>query len=418
MEKNIDKQLELIGRGAVEIIQSDELKKKLIGAVKSDKPLVIKAGFDPTAPDIHLGHTVLLRKLRHFQDLGHDVVFLIGDFTGLVGDPSGQSKTRPRLTREEVAANAKTYEKQVSKILDMKRLSIVFNSKWFDKMTLYQMAELAARQTVARVLERDDFSKRYKSGQEISFLEFLYPLFQAYDSVELKADIELGGSDQKFNMLMGRTLQERYDQAAQIVITMPLLEGTDGINKMSKSLGNYIGINESAKDIFGKLMSISDELMYKYYELLTDEDVAEIKADVASGKLHPKDAKMNLAKIIVAQYNDEKEASKQAEEFDRAFKDKGFPSDLRQKTLKICLSDKIKVTDEIETKLLRPLILVLADPKMNLLASNGEAKRKIKEGAVEVDGIKITDINFRLEFNKEYKIRVGKKFAKVFLKQT
>ena len=404
MEKNVDKQLELIKRGTVEIIQSDELKKKLESAIKSNKPLVVKAGFDPTAPDIHLGHTVLLRKLRHFQDLGHDVIFLIGDFTGLVGDPSGQSKTRPRLTREEVAANAKTYEKQVSKVLDMKHLSVIFNSKWFDKMTPYQMAELAARQTVARVLERDDFSKRYKSGQEISFLEFLYPLFQAYDSVELKADIELGGSDQKFNMLMGRTLQERYGQAAQVVITMPLLEGTDGVNKMSKSLGNYIGINESAKEMFGKLMSISDEMMYKYYELLTDEDVAKIRSDVAGGKLHPKAAKVNLAKIIVAQYHDEKEASKQAEEFDRAFKDKGFPSDAE------CI--EIHADRFGKNFWIIPVVYILEEA---FKSTRSEIKRKINEGAVEINGQKITDINAEIPADHEHKIRIGKSFRRVFV---
>ncbi len=401
MEKDIAKQLEQIKRGTVEIIQMDELKKKIEKAIKSNKPLVIKAGFDPTAPDIHLGHTVLLRKMRHFQDLGHEVVFLIGDFTGLVGDPTGQSKTRPKLTREEVAENAKTYEKQVSKVLDAKKLKVIFNSRWFDRMTPYQIAELAAKQTVARVLERDDFSKRYKAGQDISYLEFLYPLFQAYDSVELKSDIELGGSDQKFNMLMGRTIQERYGQEAQTVITMPLLEGLDGVNKMSKSLGNYVGINESAKSMFGKLMSVSDELMYKYYELLTDEDVAKIRADVKSGALHPKQAKVNLAKIIVAQYHSKADADKQAEEFDRAFKDKGFPQDIKP--------TEIKVNSEVV-----PVIAVLAD-HAKLLSSRGEAKRKIQEGAVEVDGAKILNIDFGLHAGKEYKIRVGKKFTRVIL---
>jgi tyrosyl-tRNA synthetase len=399
MEKNLDKQLELIKRGTVEIIQESELKKKLEAAIKANKPLVIKAGFDPTAPDIHLGHTVLLRKMKHFQELGHEVVFLIGDFTGLVGDPTGQSKTRPRLTREEVAANAKTYEKQISKVLDTKRLKVIFNSKWFDKMTPYQMAELAARQTVARVLERDDFSNRFKSGQEISFLEFLYPLFQAYDSVELKSDVELGGSDQKFNMLMGRTLQERYGQSAQVVLTMPLLEGLDGVNKMSKSLGNYVGINEPAKDMFGKLMSVSDELMWKYYELLTDEDTAKIKSEVAKGSLHPKQAKVSLARIIVAQYHGEKDAAKQAEEFDRAFKDKGFPQDIALTEINIG-SQKIAIT-------------ALLSDLSKILPSRSEAKRKIQEGAVEVDGSKVSDINMELESGKEYKIRIGKKFARI-----
>lgn len=402
MEKNIDRQLELIKRGTVEIIQLDELKKKLERAIKTNKPLVIKAGFDPTAPDIHLGHTVLLRKMRHFQDLGHEVVFLIGDFTGLVGDPTGVSKTRPRLTREEVKENAKTYEKQVSKVLDPKKLKVVFNSAWFDKMTTYQMAELAARQTVARVLERDDFLKRYKSGQDISFLEFWYPLFQAYDSVELRSDVELGGSDQKFNMLMGRTIQERYGQEPQVVLTMPLLEGLDGVQKMSKSLGNYVGINEPAKDMFGKLMSVSDEMMYKYYELLTDEDVAKVKAEVKAEKLHPKQAKVNLAKIIVSQYHGEKEAVKQAEEFDRAFKDKGFPQDIALKEIPNINNGNI---------------LSILVEGANLLASRGEAKRKIQEGAVEVNGAKITDINLSLQLGKEHQIRVGKKFAKIFIKK-
>lgn len=403
MEKNIDKQLELIKRGTVEIIQPGELKKKLERAIKSNKPLVVKAGFDPTAPDIHLGHTVLLRKLRHFQDLGHDVVFLIGDFTGLVGDPTGVSKTRPRLTREEVKENAKTYEKQVSKVLDPHKIRVVFNSMWFDKMTPYQMAELAAKQTVARVLERDDFEKRYESGQDISFLEFLYPLFQSYDSVELKADVELGGCDQKFNMLMGRTIQERYGQEPQVVLTMPLLEGLDGVNKMSKSLGNYVGINENPKDMFGKLMSVSDELMYKYYELLTDADVAAVRDGVKSGKIHPKQAKVDLAKLIVAQYHGEKEAAKQAEEFDRAFKDKGFPSDLP--LIEVAMpGDDMGIVD------------LLAGPA-RIVESRGEAKRKVQEGAVEVNGSKVSDMAIKLKAGQEYKVRVGKKFARVLLKK-
>jgi len=342
--------------------------------------------------------------MRHFQDLGHDVVFLIGDFTGLVGDPTGVSKTRPRLTREEVRENAKTYEKQVSKVLDPKRLKVIFNSKWFDAMTPYQFAELASRQTVARVLERDDFLNRYRSGQDISFLEFLYPLFQAYDSVELKSDVELGGGDQKFNMLMGRTIQERYGQEPQVVLTMPLLEGLDGVQKMSKSLGNYVGINEKAKDMFGKLMSISDDLMYKYYELLTDEDTEKVKAEVKAERLHPKDAKKNLAKIIVGQYHGGKEAIKQDEEFERAFKDKAFPTDIELKEISV-ESDAM------------PIIIVLVDGA-HILNSRGEAKRKIQEGAVEVDGGRVTNLDFVLRTGKEYNIRVGKKFAKVLLKKS
>lgn len=401
--RTIEEQLVIIKRGAVEVINEKELKAKIEKSLKRDTPLVIKAGFDPTAPDIHLGHTVLFRKMRHFQELGHDVVFLIGDYTGLVGDPSGQSKTRPRLTREEVIENAATYKKQVSKVLDAAKLKIIFNSSWFDKMTMYELAELGAKQTVARVLERDDFLKRHKSKQDISYLEFLYPLLQAYDSVKLKADIELGGQDQKFNMLMGRTIQERYGQEPQVVITMPLLIGLDSINKMSKSLGNYVGINEPAKEIFGKLMSISDELMHKYYELLTDEDVGKIKDDIKEGTLHPKDAKKNLAKMIVTQYHGKEEAVKQEEEFERAFKDKGFPVDIELQVVNI---DSPAAS----------IISVLSD-YVNILSSRGEAKRKIQEGAVEVDGHRIADIKFELTAGREYKIRVGKRFARVLLKK-
>jgi tyrosyl-tRNA synthetase len=401
MEKILDKQLELIKRGAVEIIQLDDLKKKLESAIKNNKPLVIKAGFDPTAPDIHLGHTVLLRKMRHFQDLGHNVIFLIGDHTATIGDPSGESKTRPRLTKEEVKANAKTYEKQISKVLDVRKLLIRFNSEWLAKMDIAKIAELLSRYSVQRLLERDDFSNRYKQQKNITMLEFLYPLLQGYDSVALEADVELGGSDQKFNLLVGRNIQGLYGQAPQIVLTMPLLEGLDGVNKMSKSLDNYVGINEPAKDMFGKLMSVSDDLMWKYYELLTDEDVAKLKADVSSGKLHPKAAKAGLAKIITAQYHGKAEADRQAGEFDRAFKDKGFPQDIAL----------------IETSLgARPDILAVLVEGAKLLPSRGEAKRKIQEGAVEIDGSKVSDIALALPAGKEYKIRVGKKFARVLLK--
>ena len=403
MEKNLDKQLELIKRGTVEIIQIDELKKKLERAIKSNKPLVIKAGFDPTAPDIHLGHTVLLRKMRHFQELGHKVVFLIGDHTAMIGDPSGQSKTRPRLTKEEVAQNAKTYERQISRVLDIKKLQIRFNSEWLDKMNIAAIAELLSRYSVQRLLERDDFATRYEAEKNITMLEFLYPLLQGYDSVALEADVELGGNDQKFNLLVGRNIQGAYGQEAQVVITMPLLEGLDGVQKMSKSLGNYVGINEPAKEMFGKLMSVSDELMYKYYELLTDEDVVKVKAEVGLKKLHPKQAKVNLAKTIVAQYHGEKEAVKQAEEFDRAFKDKGFPNDIEVTEIQVT-SDKV------------PLTTVLSDLS-KLLASRGEAKRKIQEGAVEVNGSKVIDINLGLAPGSEYKIRIGKKFARIMLKK-
>lgn len=401
MEKSIDKQIELISRGAVEIIQAGELKKKIENAVKTNKPLIIKAGFDPTAPDIHLGHTVLLRKMRHFQDLGHKVVFLIGDHTAMIGDPSGVSKTRPQLTRKEVEENARTYERQISRVLDSKKLEIRFNSEWLGKMDVVKIGELMARYSVQRMLERDDFSNRYKQQKNITMLEFLYPLLQGYDSVALKADVELGGSDQKFNLLVGRDVQGSYGQAPQVVITMPLLEGLDGIQKMSKSLGNYVGINESAKEMFGKLMSVSDELMYKYYELLTDEDVEKIKTDVKDGALHPKQAKVNLAKIVVAQYHSRSEADKQAEEFDRAFRDKGFPQDVPLQEISLGGN---------------PDILTVLVDCTKLLASRGEAKRKIQEGAVEADGVKVRDINLALTADKEYRIRVGKKFARIILK--
>ncbi|MDD3905466.1 MAG: tyrosine--tRNA ligase [Candidatus Omnitrophica bacterium] len=403
MEKNIDKQLELISRGAVEIIQKSELKKKLERAIKDNKPLVIKAGFDPTAPDIHLGHTVLLRKMRHFQDLGHKVVFLIGDHTAMIGDPSGVSKTRPQLTVKEVEENAKTYERQISRVLDPKALEIRFNSEWLGKMTAVDIGQLASRYSVQRMLERDDFSNRYKQQKNITILEFLYPLFQGYDSVALKADVELGGNDQKFNLLVGRDMQGAYGQEAQVVITMPLLEGLDGVNKMSKSLGNYVGINENAKDMFGKLMSVSDELMYKYYELLTDEDVSRIKSDVKSGALHPKAAKVRLAKIITGQYHTQAEADRQAEEFDRAFKDKGFPGDIKLTEISVS-SDTV------------PIVSVLAD-HVKLSGSRGEAKRKVQEGAVDVDGGKVNNLDFALKLGREYNIRVGKKFARVLFKK-
>jgi len=402
MEKNLDKQLELIKRGTVEIIQLDELKKKLEAAIRSNKPLVIKAGFDPTAPDIHLGHTVLLRKMRHFQDLGHKVIFLIGDHTATIGDPSGESKTRPRLTREEIEKNAKTYEKQISKVLDLKRLNIRFNSEWLARMDITKIAELLSRYSVQRLLERDDFFNRYKQRKNITMLEFLYPLLQGYDSVMLEADVELGGSDQKFNLLVGRDIQGLYGQVPQVVLTMPLLEGLDGIQKMSKSLGNYVGINENAKDIFGKLMSVSDELMWKYYELLTDENVAKIKAEVEAEKLHPKQAKVNLAKIIVAQYHSDVEALKQAEEFDKVHKYKGIP--------------EIIETYEIGAESLKISALLVSTDSS---ASASAAKRIVKQGGVSIDGVRIIDENYEVKIPIEEPsvLKVGKrKFAKFIRK--
>lgn len=403
--KALDEQLALIKRGSVEIIQEKELKAKLEKSTKTKRPLVVKAGFDPTAPDIHLGHTVLLRKMRHFQNLGHKVTFLIGDYTAMIGDPSGVSKTRPTLARSEVQENAQTYVDQVSKILDIKKLEVSFNSKWLSKMTGPEIAELVSKYSVTRMLERDDFAKRFKEQKPISMLEFFYPLLQGYDSVALKADVELGGTDQKFNMLIGRTIQERYNQEPQVVITMPILEGLDGVQKMSKSLGNYVGINESPKEMYGKLMSITDELMYKYYELLTDEDTRKIEEEVKGGKLHPKTAKSNLAKYIVGRYHGEKEALKQEQEFEKAFKDKGFPADVKL--------EKVRADKFGKNFRTVPGTSLLAEVFISFTKS--ETKRKIREGAVEINGRKVTDVNFEMAADREYKIRIGKRFKRVFI---
>ena len=367
---DINKQLEIIKRGAVDIISEEELRKKLEQSIKTKKPLKIKAGFDPTAPDIHLGHTVLLRKLRQFQELGHEVYFLIGDFTGQIGDPTGRSEIRKQLTREEVENNALTYKRQVAKILDIHKLKVVFNSKWFEKMPVVEMLKLTTHASVSQMLAREDFKKRFSKGENISILEFLYPLMQGYDSVVLEADIELGGTDQIFNLLFGRQLQKDLGQASQVVITMPLLEGTDGVQKMSKSYGNYIGINESPKDIFGKIMSISDELMLKYFELLTDRDVSEIK------KTHPKEAKGKLAENIIAQYYSNKDAEIAKAEFERVFSKKELPQDIPEY--------KIDGKQTILTILL----------KSGLVKSGNEARRLLKQGAVFLDDKKIEEENF------------------------
>ncbi len=392
---DIDSQLKLIERGVVEIIHLKALREKLEGG----KPLIVKAGFDPSAPDIHIGHTVLLRKLRHFQDLGHTIMFLIGDFTARIGDPSGQSATRSRLTAEEVLENARTYEKQVSKILDMKKVRVVFNNDWLGKMSSYDIAELASKQTVARVLERDDFSKRFKSGQDISLLEFLYPLFQAYDSVELKSDVELGGTDQKFNMLMGRTIQERYGQKPQVVITMPLLVGLDGTQKMSKSYNNYIGIDESADDIFGKLMSITDELMPNYYELLTDEEFPK--------DMHPKEAKERLARLIAKEYHGAKGAEAAQDNFNKKHVTHSATTSA---------SDFLKVAKMKEIKWDSDTVNIV-----DLLALTGcaksktDARRLIQQGAVRVcdDEIMMNFITIKelnIEFSKKKLfLQVGKR---------
>ncbi|PIQ88998.1 MAG: tyrosine--tRNA ligase [Candidatus Omnitrophica bacterium CG11_big_fil_rev_8_21_14_0_20_42_13] len=397
---DIQSQLDLIKRGVSEIISEEELLKKL----KQARPLIIKAGFDPTAPDIHLGHTVLLRKLRHFQDLGHKVFFLIGDFTAMIGDPSGQSKTRPTLTREEIDKNARTYKEQIFKLLDKKKTEIVFNSSWFNKMEPAQILGLAKYSTVAQVLARADFSKRYQENKDISLLEFFYPLLQAYDSVYLKADVELGGTDQKFNLLFGRQLQQDFGQEQQAVIMTPLLEGLDGVNKMSKSLNNYVGINDEPSDMFGKIMSVSDELMIKYYELLTDEDLGNVKSS------HPMEAKKRLAGLIVGQYCGNKKSEEARMEFEKIFQKGDFKE--------VEVSMGVVGADEIA------FIELLDNTEINLkgllnLKGKNDFRRLVAQGAVKVNSEKINDVNFLIKVDgSEYKIQAGpKRFAKICLRK-
>ncbi|MBI5199756.1 MAG: tyrosine--tRNA ligase [Nitrospirae bacterium] len=403
---SIKKQLEIIKRGALEIIREDELIRKLEISLQAGRPLRIKAGFDPTAPDIHLGHTVLLNKMRQLQDLGHEIIFLIGDFTGIIGDPTGRVEARRPLTQDEIEKNAETYRKQVFKVLDPEKTKVRFNSEWLSKMSVNDFLELGSKQTVARMLERDDFSKRFKDGIDITILEFYYPLFQAYDSVALKADIELGGSDQKFNLLMGRIIQRRYGQEEQVLILMPLLEGTDGMNKMSKSLGNYIGIDEPPKEIFGKIMSISDELMLKYYDLLSHmslDELNELKEGLRNGNIHPKKVKEDLACEIVERYRGKDESMKAKEEFEHIFKKKGIPEEIQKVT--------IKVTDKANINWL-PQIM----KDNGLTKSTSEAKRLIIQGGVKINDNTVTDPNAKLE-QGEYIIKAGKRrFLKVVIK--
>lgn len=396
-----EKQLELIKRGVVEIILEKELLKKLEKSFRENKPLRIKAGFDPTAPDIHLGHTVLLEKMRQFQELGHEIVFLIGDFTGMIGDPTGKSETRKPLTREDVIRNAETYKEQVYKILDPEKTVIRFNSEWLMSLTPMEIVRLLAKQTVARMLEREDFKQRFTSQSPIGIHEFMYPLLQGYDSVALEADVELGGTDQRFNLLMGRELQQEYGQAPQALVIMPLLEGLDGIKKMSKSLGNYVGIFDAPKDMYGKLMSISDELMIKYYELLSHISMGELKAlkeGLKSGAVHPKKAKERLALEIVKRYWDREAAAHAEEEFEKVFKDKGLPEDIPEYSFP---------PDADELWL--PQIMKEAE----ISASSSQAIALIRQGAVSVNDRKVTDPNTKLP-KGTYLIKAGKrKFLRV-----
>lgn len=395
---DVENSLQVIKRGCDELLIESELVERL----KAGRPLRIKAGFDPTAPDIHLGHTVLINKLRHFQDLGHHVMFLIGDFTGLIGDPTGKNATRPPLSREQILENAKTYKEQVFKILDPEKTEVCFNSAWFDGLGAAGMIKLAAQHTVARMLERDDFAKRYAVGLPIAIHEFLYPLCQGYDSVAMRADVELGGTDQKFNLLVGRELQKHYGQAPQCVLTMPLLEGLDGVNKMSKSLGNYIGIDETPREIFGKVMSVSDDLMWRYFDLLSfrsNAEIAALKASVVAGR-NPRDVKVMLGQELVARFHTPRAAEEALAEFEARFRQGVLPDDMPELTL----------------RLEGPALLVQVLKQAGLTTSTSEAMRMIEQGAVRANGDKVSDRSATLPAGEAVVLQVGKrKFARVTL---
>ena len=398
----ISQQLEQIRRGVDEIIPEADLLEKLTLSLKKGQPLTVKAGFDPTAPDLHLGHTVLINKLRQFQDLGHNVVFLIGDFTGMIGDPTGKSVTRPPLTPDEVAENAKTYTEQVFKILDESKTQVRFNSEWMSEMSAADMIKLAAQNTVARMLERDDFKKRYQSNQAIAIHEFLYPLVQGYDSVALEADVELGGTDQKFNLLMGRELQRVYGKPQQTILTMPLLEGLDGVKKMSKSLDNYIGIADAPNEMFGKLMSVSDELMWRYFELLSFRPLSEIekfKQEITEGK-NPRDVKFLLCEEIITRFHGAAAAVNAKQDFIQRFQKNAIPDDLPE--VVIALGEGMPIGALIK--------------EAGLCPSTSEAMRMVKQGAVKINGEKITDPRLSIQEKATFVLQVGKrKFVKVIL---
>jgi tyrosyl-tRNA synthetase len=391
----IDEQLDYLRKGTVEIIREEDLRAKLEKSARTGVPLRVKLGADPTAPDIHLGHTVVIRKLRAFQELGHTVIFLIGDFTGLIGDPSGKNTTRPQLTREEINANAETYKTQIFKLLDPDQTEIRFNSEWMDKIGADGFVRLAAHVTVKQILERDDFAKRLADERPISLHELLYPLTQAYDSVALQADVELGGTDQKFNLLMARNLQREYAQEAQVCVIMPLLEGTDGVQKMSKSLGNYIGINEPPQEMFGKVMSISDDLMWRYYELLTDlraQEINELRAATLAGARNPRDLKVELAKRIIADFHSTSAAEAAEEEFNRIFKRKEIPDDIEEQTVAAGVRKLSRLLGELA-----------------LAASMGEARRLIEQGGVRVDGERRDEQEINVQAGQTILIQVGKR---------
>jgi len=401
----IDERISLLRKGTVDCIPEDELRRKLERSAKNGKPLRVKAGFDPTAPDIHLGHTVLIRKMRHFQQLGHTVIFLIGDFTGMIGDPSGRSVTRPALTREQIDENAETYKQQIFKLLDRQRTEIRFNNEWFSKFGADDFIRLAGKATVAQILEREDFKKRFQSQTPISIHELMYALAQGYDSVALEADVELGGTDQKFNLLMARQIQQAYGvKEPQLIMTTPLLEGLDGVQKMSKSLGNYIGITESPRDMFGKVMSISDDLMWRYYELLTDlspTEITSLKDAAAQGERHPRDLKADLARRIVTDFHSQGEADEASNEFDRTFREHQAPSDVPSIE---------KPTGAIK------MVKLLAGE--GLAPSVSEAQRLIAQGGVRLNGERVNDVKLELGANVgEALIQVGsRKFLRVVFK--
>ena len=402
MKYTIDEQVSLIERGTVDVVSREDLVKKLQKSSDSGVPLKVKTGFDPTAPDLHLGHTVLIQKMKHFQDLGHDIYFLIGDFTGMIGDPTGKSETRKPLTLDDVKRNAETYKEQIFKILDPQKTKVVFNSSWLGQLTSYDMIRLASQLTVARMLEREDFRVRFDNEKPISIHEFLYPLIQGYDSVALEADVELGGTDQLFNLLMGRDLQRSWNQEPQVVITMPLLEGLDGVNKMSKSLGNYIGITESADDIYGKVMSISDALMFRYYELLSDlsaDEIGILARDMQDGKIHPKDVKKRLARELTTRFYGREDAARAEESFEQVFKHGGLPENIPELRLK-------KADGEVWL----PKLMVEA----GLTDSTSEARRLIKQQAVTLDNDKVMDTEYAVQPEGEILIKVGKRrFARI-----
>lgn len=395
-------QLERIKFGVAEFINDQDMLKKL----KKGKPLNIKLGADPTRPDIHIGHTVVLNKLKTFQDLGHKIFFLIGDFTALIGDPSGKNTTRPMLSREEIEENGRTYAKQIFKILDPEKTEIVYNSSWINKMTPVEMIRMTSQYTVAQMLERDDFTKRYKSGTPIGIHEFIYPLTQGYDSVYLKSDVELGGTDQKFNLLVGRTMQNAYGQEGQCVLTMPILEGIDGVHKMSKSMDNYISVVDTPKDMFGKTMRISDDLMYRWYELLTDitsHGLAQLKTDVAEKRKHPRDVKVDLAKFLIKRFHSEAAAQAAEDEFNRIFVEKGLPDEVPEFAV------------EAEAQVGLPALMT----KAGLCASNGEGSRLIQGGGVQIDGEKVSDPKLKMDLKSgtHFVLRAGKKkFVKIVVR--